>query len=101
MKIQPARADGFIAKPDTKVRAVLLYGPDAGLELINSILDRQQLVDYHLTHAARAELCRRAGRLEEALAAYELAMTLVRQEPERRFLARRLSDLRLSLDKTR
>ena len=83
------------------VAVAMRDGPDAGLELINAILDRQQLVDYHLTHAARAELCRRAGRLEEALAAYELAMMLVRQEPERRFLARRLSDLRLSLDKTR
>ena len=81
------------------VAVAMRDGPDAGLELIDAILNRQQLVEYHLTHAARAELCRRAGRLEEALAAYELAMTLVRQEPERRFLARRLSDLRRSLEK--
>lgn len=81
------------------VAVAMRDGPDAGLKLIDGILNRQQLVEYHLTHAARAELCRRAGRLEESLAAYELAMTLARQEPERRFLARRLSDLRRSLEK--
>jgi RNA polymerase sigma-70 factor (ECF subfamily) len=77
-------------------RAVALAmrdGPTAGLELIDAILNRSQLVDYHLAHAARAELCRRTGRVSEARTAYEQAITLARQEPERRFLTRRLSEL--------
>ncbi|MFO1008242.1 MAG: RNA polymerase sigma factor [Planctomycetaceae bacterium] len=81
------------------VAVAMRDGPDAGLALINALLDRQQLVDYHLTHAARAELCRRAGKLPEAVSAYELAMTLARQEPERRFLARRLSEVHRSMEK--
>jgi RNA polymerase sigma-70 factor, ECF subfamily len=69
-------------------------GPQAGLALIDGILARGDLVDYHLAHSARAELCRRLGRTAEARAAYERALDLTRLEPERRFLARRLSELR-------
>jgi RNA polymerase sigma-70 factor (ECF subfamily) len=69
-------------------------GPAAGLELIDAILGRGELADYHLSHSARAELCRRLGRTAEARASYERALRLTRLEPERRFLERRLAGLR-------
>jgi RNA polymerase sigma-70 factor, ECF subfamily len=68
-------------------------GPAAGLALIDAILARGELRDYHLAHAARADLCRRLGRTAEARGSYERAIALARQEPERRFLERRLSAL--------
>jgi RNA polymerase sigma-70 factor (ECF subfamily) len=68
-------------------------GPDAGLVLVDAILDRGDLADYHLAHSARADLCRRLGRTEEARASYQRALTLARQEPERRFLERRIAEL--------
>ena len=68
-------------------------GPEAGLAIVDEILARGELADYHLAHAARAELCRRLGRTAEARASYERALSLTRQEPERRFLERRLADL--------
>jgi RNA polymerase sigma-70 factor (ECF subfamily) len=68
-------------------------GPPAGLALVDAILARGELADYHLAHAARADLCRRLGRTAEARASYERALSLVRQEPERRFLERRLGEL--------
>jgi RNA polymerase sigma-70 factor (ECF subfamily) len=68
-------------------------GPDAGLVVIDAILDRGDLLDYRPAHAARAELRRRLGRTEEAQASYERAIALARQEPERRFLERRLAEL--------
>jgi RNA polymerase sigma-70 factor (ECF subfamily) len=68
-------------------------GPAAGLALIDAILERGDLADYYLAHAARAELCRRLGRNEDARTAYERALSLTQQEPERRFLERRLSEL--------
>jgi RNA polymerase sigma-70 factor (ECF subfamily) len=68
-------------------------GPAAGLVLIDAILARGELDDYHLAHAARADLCRRLGRTAEAIGAYERASELASQEPERRFLARRLQEL--------
>ena len=68
-------------------------GPVAGLTLIDAILARGDLADYHLAHSARADLCRRLGRTTEARAAYERALQLTQQEPERRFLERRLSEL--------
>jgi RNA polymerase sigma-70 factor, ECF subfamily len=68
-------------------------GPEAGLVLIDRILAGGELADYHLAHAARADLCRRLGRKAEARASYQRALSLARQEPERRFLARRLAEL--------
>jgi RNA polymerase sigma-70 factor, ECF subfamily len=68
-------------------------GPAAGLVLIDVILDRGDLADYRLAHAARAELCRRLGRTAQARIAYERALALTRQEPERRFLERRLREI--------
>jgi RNA polymerase sigma-70 factor (ECF subfamily) len=69
-------------------------GPAAGLALIDAILGRGELADYALAHSARADLCRRLGRRDEARASYERALTLTRQEPQRRFLERRLAELR-------
>jgi RNA polymerase sigma-70 factor, ECF subfamily len=68
-------------------------GPAAGLAAIDGILDRGDLKDYRLAHAARADLCRRLGRIADAHASYERALALTRQEPERRFLERRLREL--------
>jgi len=68
-------------------------GPSAGLALIDAILARGDLTNYYLAHSARAELCRRLGRTAEAQAAYQRALGLTQQGPERRFLERRLSDL--------
>jgi len=68
-------------------------GPSAGLALIDAILLRGDLRDYHLAHSARADMYRRLGRAEEARAAYKQALSLARQEPVRRFLDRRLREL--------
>ena len=68
-------------------------GPEAGLAMIDAILARGDLENYHLAHSARAELCRRLGRTADARAAYGRALALARLEPERRFLARRLAAL--------
>jgi RNA polymerase sigma-70 factor (ECF subfamily) len=75
------------------VAVAMRDGPAAGLALIDGILERGELADYHLAHSARAEFCRRLGRGDEARAAYERALALTRQEPERRFLERRLREL--------
>ena len=69
-------------------------GPAAGLALIDAILARGDLADYPLAHSARAELCRRLGKTGDARASYDRALALTRQEPQRRFLERRLADLR-------
>jgi RNA polymerase sigma-70 factor, ECF subfamily len=68
-------------------------GPEAGLDLIDALLARGDLADYHLAHSARADMCRRLGRMEQARTAYRQALNLARQEPERLFLARRLAEL--------
>jgi RNA polymerase sigma-70 factor (ECF subfamily) len=75
------------------VAVAMRDGPSTGLALIDAILARGDLEDYHLIHAARADLYRRLGRMAEARAAYEQALGLTRQEPERRFLERRLEEL--------
>lgn len=75
------------------VAVAMRDGPAAGLALVDGLLARGELADYHLAHAARADLCRRLGRAAQARAAYGRALELARQEPERRFLARRLEDL--------
>jgi RNA polymerase sigma-70 factor, ECF subfamily len=68
-------------------------GPAAGLALIDEIFARGELLDYHLAHSARADFCRRLGRAAEARASYMQALSLTRQEPERRFIERRLAEL--------
>ncbi len=69
-------------------------GPETGLALIDAILARGDLADYHLAHSARADLCRRLGRRDDAIASYTRALELTTQAPERRFIERRLADLR-------
>ncbi len=71
-------------------------GAAAGLTLIDAILARGDLAEYHLAHSARADLCRRLGRTADARASYERALALTRQEPERRFLERRLGELNIA-----
>ena len=82
-----------IVELNRAVAVAMRDGPSAGLALIDAILARGDLADYHLAHSARADLCRRLGRTEEARASYRTALSLVRQEPERRFLERRLREL--------
>jgi RNA polymerase sigma-70 factor, ECF subfamily len=89
-----ARADASpVIELNRAVAVAMRDGPAAGLAIVDAILGRGELVDYRLAHAARADLCRRLGRTSEARASYERALALVRQEPERRFLARRLAEL--------
>ncbi|NWL75339.1 RNA polymerase subunit sigma-24 [Pseudomonas taiwanensis] len=68
-------------------------GPEAGLAEVDALLDAGELGDYHLAHTTRADFCRRLGRKAEARAAYQSALALVRQEPERRFIEGRLREL--------
>jgi RNA polymerase sigma-70 factor (ECF subfamily) len=75
------------------VAVAMRDGPAAGLALVDAILARGDLRDYHLAHAARADFARRLGRLDEARAAYRRALDLARLDPERRFLQRRLDEL--------
>jgi RNA polymerase sigma-70 factor (ECF subfamily) len=75
------------------VAVAMRDGPAAGLDLIDDILDDGALADYHLAHAARADLCRRLGRTAEARESYERALELTTLEPERRFLHKRLQEL--------
>lgn len=82
-----------IVELNRAVAVAMRDGPEAGLVVIDAILNRGELTDYHLAHAARAELCRRGGRVDDARAAYQQALSRARQEPERRFLLRRLSEL--------
>jgi RNA polymerase sigma-70 factor (ECF subfamily) len=89
-----ARADPSpVVELNRAVAVAMRDGPLAGLALIDAILGRGDLGTYHLAHAARADLCRRLGRTAEARASYERALALTQQEPERRFLARRLAAL--------
>jgi RNA polymerase sigma-70 factor (ECF subfamily) len=76
------------------VAIAMCEGLEQGLALIDGLLAREQLSHYHLAHSARADLCRRLGRIPEARASYEKALALASQEPDRRFLARRLAELK-------
>jgi RNA polymerase sigma-70 factor (ECF subfamily) len=89
-----ARADPSpVIELNRAVAVAMRDGPAAGLDLVDAILARGDLLEYRLAHAARAELCRRLGKTEEARVSYEKALALARQEPERRFLERRLAAL--------
>jgi RNA polymerase sigma-70 factor, ECF subfamily len=77
-----------------RAAAVAMHeGPAAGLRLIDALLARGELRDYHLAHAARADLFRRLGQRKEAIAAYTLAKALTKSEPEQRYLEKRLREL--------
>ena len=76
------------------VAVAMRDGPAAALPIVEEILRKGELADYHLAHAARADLCRRLGRNADARASYERALSLARQAPERRFLAQRIAELK-------
>jgi RNA polymerase sigma-70 factor (ECF subfamily) len=75
------------------VAVAMRDGPAAGLTLIDGLLGAGRLADYHLAHSARADLCRRVGRIDEARLSYERALELTSLEPEKRFITRRLGEL--------
>jgi RNA polymerase sigma-70 factor, ECF subfamily len=88
------RADPSPVVELNRAAAIAMWdSPAAGLALIDGILGRGELADYALAHSARADLCRRLGRRDEARVSYERALALTRQEPQRRFLERRLAEL--------
>ena len=89
LRVQPSP----VIELNRAVAVAMLDGPEIGLALIDGILARGELLDYHLSHAARADLCRRLGRTDEARISYERAIQLSQLEPERRFLQRRLQAL--------
>jgi RNA polymerase sigma-70 factor (ECF subfamily) len=89
-----ARADPSpVVALNRAVAVAMRDGPAAGLNLVNAILARSELTDYHLAHSARADLYRRLGDKTEARTSYERALALTRQGPERRFLEKRLAEL--------
>jgi len=90
LQVQPSP----VVELNRAVAIAMCEGPEQGLCLIDELLAREQLSHYHLAHSARAELCRRLGRIPEACASYEKALALARKEPERRFLVRRLAELK-------
>jgi RNA polymerase sigma-70 factor (ECF subfamily) len=79
------------------VAVAMRDGPAAGLTLVDTVLAPGELRNYHLAHAARADLCRRLGKTAEARASYERALSLTQQEPERRFLRQRVKELKEDL----
>jgi RNA polymerase sigma-70 factor (ECF subfamily) len=89
LRIEPSP----VVELNRAVAIAMRDGPEAGLELIEDILDSGDLADYHLAHAARADLCRRLGRTADARDSYEHALALAKQEPERRYLQKRLQEL--------
>jgi len=82
-----------IVELNRAVAVAMRDGAQAGLALVDALLARGDLADYRLAHAARADLCRRLGRAAEAQDSYRRALELTHQEPERRFIARRLAEL--------
>lgn len=82
-----------IVELNRAVAVAMRDGPQAGLDLIDKLISSGDLEDYNLIYAARADLCRRLGKTREARQAYQQALSLSRQEPERRFYERRLSEL--------
>jgi RNA polymerase sigma-70 factor (ECF subfamily) len=94
IRIQPSP----VVELNRAVAIAMDKGPEQGLTLIDGLLAREELANYHLAHSARADLCRRLGRFPEACASYQKALALLqdggRQEPERRFLSGRLEELK-------
>jgi RNA polymerase sigma-70 factor (ECF subfamily) len=88
-RIQPSP----VVELNRAVAIAMCDGLESGLSLIDGLLARGELANYHLAHSARADLCRRLNRTAEARSSYEKALALTRQEPERRFLLERLRGL--------
>ncbi len=89
LRIQPSP----VVELNRAVAIAMCVGLEPGLALIDDLLAREHLSHYHLAHSARADLCRRLGRIPEARASYEKALALASKEPERRFLSTRLAEL--------
>ena len=89
LRVEPS----VVIELNRAVAVAMRDGPASGLRLIEALLARGELTEYRLAHAARADLCRRLGQVDEARAAYERALALTQTSPERRFLERRLSEL--------
>jgi RNA polymerase sigma-70 factor (ECF subfamily) len=89
VRIQPSP----VVQLNRAVAIAMRDGPEAGLAHIDALLEQGELANYYLAHSARADMCRRLGRTAEAQFSYEKALALTQQEPERRFLARRIEEL--------
>ncbi|HET7106752.1 MAG TPA: RNA polymerase sigma factor [Candidatus Acidoferrum sp.] len=90
LRIQPSP----VVELNRAVAVAMSEGLEQGLSLIDDLLAGEHLSHYHLAHSARADLCRRLGRIPQARASYEKALALAQQESDRRFLARRLAELK-------
>jgi len=90
LRIQPSP----IVHLNRAVAVAMRDGPEAGLKHIDALLEHGELANYYLAHSARADLCRRLGRTDEARASYEKALALTQQEPERQFLQERIRQLK-------
>ncbi|HUB82545.1 MAG TPA: RNA polymerase sigma factor [Bryobacteraceae bacterium] len=93
VRIQPSP----VVHLNRAVAIAMCDGPEAGLAQVDALLDRGELANYYLAHAARADMCRRLGRTAEARASYGKALALTQQEPERRFLEERIRQLKLKI----
>ncbi len=89
VRIQPSP----VVHLNRSVAIAMRDGPEAGLKHIDAVLQHGELANYYLAHAARADMCRRLGRTDEARASYEKALALTQQEPERQFLQERIRQL--------
>jgi RNA polymerase sigma-70 factor (ECF subfamily) len=90
VRIQPSP----VVKLNRAVAIAMRDGPEASLTLIDAVLEHGELANYYLAHSARADMYRRLGRTAEARSSYEKALALTQQEPERRFLPKRLDELK-------
>jgi len=90
VRIQPSP----IVQLNRAVAIAMRDGPEAGLALIDAVLEHGELANYYLAHSARADMYRRLGRTAEARASYEKALALTRQKPERQFLQERIRQLK-------
>jgi RNA polymerase sigma-70 factor (ECF subfamily) len=91
LRIQPSP----VVQLNRAVAIAMRDGPEAGLALIDALLDHGELANYYLAHSARADMYRRLGRTAEARSSYEKALALTQQEPERQFLQERIRQLKI------
>ncbi len=89
VRVQPSP----VVELNRAVAIAMADGLEGGLRIVERLLEQGELARYHLAHAARADLCRRLGRVAEARSSYETALALALQEPERKFLTERLRAL--------
>ena len=90
VRVQPSP----VVQLNRAVAIAMRDGPEAGLAQIDAVLEHGELADYYLAHSARADMYRRLGRTAEARSAYEKALALTQQEPERQFLQGRIRQLK-------